>query len=57
MSWIEFTKEDRLKVLEEIKIRTGFPLFIIEKDWWVVQTLRLVSQMDIAEHLVFKGLC
>jgi hypothetical protein len=32
-----------------------FPLYIIEKDWWVVQTLRLVSQMSIAEHLVFKG--
>lgn len=55
MSWIKLTKKDRLKVLEEIKIRTGFPLYIIEKDWWVVQTLCLVSQMDIAEHLVFKG--
>jgi len=30
-------------------------LHIIEKDWWVVQTLRLISQMNIAEHLVFKG--
>ncbi len=55
MNWIELSLDDRLRALEEIKNRTGFPLFIIEKDWWVVQTLRLVSQMEIAKHLVFKG--
>jgi len=55
MSWIELPNDNKLKVLEEVRTQTGFPLFIIEKDWWVVQTLRLVSQMDIAEHLVFKG--
>ena len=57
MKWIELPEIDKLRVLNEIKTRTGFDLFIIEKDWWVVQTLRLISQMDIAEHLVFKGLC
>ncbi len=55
MNWIELSLGDRLRALEEIRNQTGFPLFIIEKDWWVVQTLRLVSQMDIARHLVFKG--
>ena len=55
MNWIELSLDDRLRTLEEIRNQTGFPLFIIEKDWWVVQTLRLVSQMDIARHLVFKG--
>jgi hypothetical protein len=55
MSWIELPKDDRLTVLEEVRTRTGFPLFIIEKDWWVVQTLRLVTQQNIAEHIVFKG--
>ncbi|MDR2556177.1 MAG: nucleotidyl transferase AbiEii/AbiGii toxin family protein [Bacteroidales bacterium] len=55
MSWIELSNDDKLKVLDEVRTQTGFPLFIIEKDWWVVQTLRLVSRMDIAEHIVFKG--
>jgi len=55
MNWTELTNTEKIKVLEEIKVRTGFPLFIIEKDWWVVQTLRLISQMDIAKHIVFKG--
>ena len=55
MKWIELQEIDKLRVLNEIKVRTGFDLHIIEKDWWVVQTLRLVSQMDIAEHIVFKG--
>ena len=55
MNWIKLSRNERLKVLEEIKAHSGFPLYIIEKDWWVVQTLRLVSQMKIAEHIVFKG--
>ena len=55
MKWLELQEIDRLRVLNEIKARTGFDLYIIEKDWWIVQTLRLVTQMSIAEHLVFKG--
>ncbi|MDR0559116.1 MAG: nucleotidyl transferase AbiEii/AbiGii toxin family protein [Prevotellaceae bacterium] len=39
----------------ETYLKTGFPLFIIEKDWWVVQTLRLITQMDISQQTVFKG--
>jgi predicted nucleotidyltransferase component of viral defense system len=27
----------------------------IEKDWWVVQTLRLIFETDCADSLVFKG--
>jgi predicted nucleotidyltransferase component of viral defense system len=55
MNWLELQQDDKFKILDEIRTRTGFPLYIIEKDWWVVQTLRLITQMDIAEHLVFKG--
>jgi len=55
MKWIELQEIEKMSVLNEIKAHTGFDLYIIEKDWWVVQTLRLISQMDIAKHLVFKG--
>jgi hypothetical protein len=27
----------------------------VEKDWWLVQTLHLVFQMEVGAHLVFKG--
>jgi hypothetical protein len=55
MNWYKLNIENKQRILEQAKVRTGFPLFIIEKDWWVVQTLRLISQMDIAKHIVFKG--
>jgi len=47
--------EEKRTVLLNAGKKVRFPLYIIEKDWWVVQSLRLIKQMDIAEHLVFKG--
>ncbi|MCL2246867.1 MAG: nucleotidyl transferase AbiEii/AbiGii toxin family protein [Lentimicrobiaceae bacterium] len=55
MNWINLPNDRKLQVLEDINKSTSFQLFIIEKDWWVVQTLRLISQMDVIENLVFKG--
>lgn len=55
MKWSELDREEKQAVLRNTMKKVKYPLYIIEKDWWVVQTLRLVSQMDIAEHLVFKG--
>jgi len=45
----------KLDVFEQISARSGLPTYAVEKDWWVVQTLRLIFQMDIAPHIVFKG--
>jgi len=55
MNWSELDKEEKQTVLSNTRKKVKFPLYIVEKDWWVVQTLRLVSRMDIAEHIVFKG--
>ena len=33
----------------------GMTPFAVEKDWWVSRTLEIIFQMDIANHLVFKG--
>lgn len=33
----------------------AIPPAAVEKDWWVVQTLRLIWELDVAKHLVFKG--
>ena len=55
MKWSELDREEKLTALRNARKKVKFPLYIIEKDWWVVQTLHLVSQMDVAEHIVFKG--
>ena len=55
MKWSEIDLEEKKTILLNTRKKVKFPLYIIEKDWWVVQTLRLVSQMDIANNLVFKG--
>lgn len=48
-------KEDKLAIYQNVGNRTGVPDFAVEKDWWVVHTLRTIFEMGIGEHLVFKG--
>ena len=55
MKWSELDLEEKQTILRNARKKVKFPLYIIEKDWWVVQTLRLTGQMDISDHLVFKG--
>ena len=55
MKWSELNQEEKRTILINLRKKVKFPIYLIEKDWWVVQTLRLISQMDIAEHIVFKG--
>ena len=47
--------KDKKAVLEEVSKSLRLPVASIEKDWWVVQTLRLVFEMDVGQYLVFKG--
>lgn len=35
--------------------KEGLPAYAIEKDWWVVQTLRIIFKMEVGQHLLFKG--
>jgi hypothetical protein len=46
---------EKLLFFMQVKEDINLPLSSIEKDWWVVQTLALVFQMEAAPHLVFKG--
>jgi predicted nucleotidyltransferase component of viral defense system len=51
----QLSKNDKLKILEQISARTPLPDYAVEKDWWVVQTLRIISGMDLAGNIIFKG--
>lgn len=35
--------------------KNNLPAFAVEKDWWVVQALTILFEMEIGEQLVFKG--
>ena len=55
MRFYDIPAADRLAIYKNVENKTGIPDFAVEKDWWVVQTLKVVFEMGIAEHLVFKG--
>jgi predicted nucleotidyltransferase component of viral defense system len=55
MNWYKLKTSEKQLILQEINLLNQMKHFAIEKDWWVVQTLRLISQMEVADQLVFKG--
>ncbi len=53
--WLAIPEQTRRNAYIQIAEKTGMNAFAVEKDWWVVQTLRIIFEMDVAQHLVFKG--
>ena len=47
--------EDKKAILQETSRLSGMSSFAVEKDWWVVQALAIIFEMEIGDHLVFKG--
>ena len=48
-------KAEKIAIFNAIAAEKGMTPFAVEKDWWVSRTLNIIFQMDIAQHLVFKG--
>ena len=48
-------KDTKAEILRNTGERTNLPAYAIEKDWWVVQTLSILFEMEIGKHMVFKG--
>lgn len=48
-------KAQKLQIIKQVAEQQNLPYFAIEKDWWVTQTLAIIFQLDVAEHLLFKG--
>lgn len=53
--WINVPRERKERAFEQIAIKTKMSPFAIEKDWWVVQTLAIIFEMEAGKALVFKG--
>ncbi len=58
MGYLDFYKlrdSEKKDIFNSVEYSTGLPPFAVEKDWWVVRTLEVIFQTEIAPHLVFKG--
>lgn len=58
MAAIDFYKlsdADKRTIFTTAGEKEGLPAYAIEKDWWVVQTLRIIYKMEVGKHLLFKG--
>ena len=54
--WLDNTLEDRLYMLQKAaKDHPGINQLAIEKDWWVMVTLKALFRTTCADSLIFKG--
>ena len=53
--WFQIPDRTKVNAYNQIADITAMSAFAVEKDWWVVQTLAIIFEMEIGEHLVFKG--
>ena len=53
--WFIIPESTKSKTYIQIAEETGMASFAVEKDWWVVQTLSIIFEMEVSEYLVFKG--
>ena len=47
--------ESKERILNETGEKSNLPAYAVEKDWWVVQALTILFELEIGKHLVFKG--
>ncbi len=48
-------EKDRIEIFNQTSIKAGIPAYAAEKDWWVHLVLKVLFEMEIGNHLVFKG--
>jgi predicted nucleotidyltransferase component of viral defense system len=53
--WYHVPDRDKRIAYDQLGEQTNLPAFAVEKDWWVVQTLTILFELEIGNHLVFKG--
>jgi len=49
------SQDDQREALEQVRAETGRPTHLLEKDVWVVWTLRALFESPLAADLTFKG--
>jgi predicted nucleotidyltransferase component of viral defense system len=46
---------DKADILRDAGERLNLSAYAVEKDWWVVQTLAILFETELAQYMVFKG--
>ena len=53
--WYQVPTQTKVNAYTQIAEEKGITPYAVEKDWWVVQTLKAIFQMEIGKYLIFKG--
>ena len=53
--WIDFSKDDRLTMIQGVVAAKGIDEAAAEKDWWVTAVLYAVFHTSVGGYLLFKG--
>lgn len=53
--WQKYTKDERKEILQIVAGERGLLPQVVEKDWWVVRTLKALSLTSCADLFLFKG--
>lgn len=53
--WLAVPDLTKKNVYKQIAEKTGMSSFAVEKDWWVVQTLSAIFDLEVGNNLIFKG--
>ena len=53
--WYDIPKETKIRAYTQVAEDTGIATYAVEKDWWVVQILSAIFEMEVGKYLIFKG--
>jgi hypothetical protein len=53
--WYNIPEQTKINAYTQISEETGMATYAVEKDWWMMQTLSAVFEMEIGGYLIFKG--
>ncbi len=51
----KLSSEEKQTIFAQIGNKLNIHPAAVEKDWWEVQTLAMIQELDVAPHIVFKG--
>lgn len=54
-NWVNLNNADRISIIEQTSVRTGYIVQAVEKDWWVTTVLEALFSLPFANQLSFKG--
>ena len=55
IEWYNIPSQTKANAYTQIAESTGMASYAVEKDWWAVQVLSAIFEMEVGKHLTFKG--